>query len=281
MAIKTHINTNTGWKEVNSIYTYTSSGWKEVVRAWTFTETGWQLVHIKGLNIVISSNTLNFNLKTEIEKALAITNLDFPVEVTVTVDSGVVVGSNATFSVGGSGYARSRAQTITGPAFTTADMPAGSVIKLINNGVIAGAGGIGGSPTFGHSGKHGGTAIRATLPISIENNGIIGGGGGGGTGYYSSGDHIMGGGAGAGSVPALGQQYGYHGNIFWLPSSTLYNGGKGGNDNHSGRGGNLGENGRRGSSSPGNATGGLAGYYVDGIDNVTWIKVGDCRGRTR
>lgn len=279
MTIQTHINTNTGWKEVNSIYTYTSSGWKEVVRAWIFTGTGWHLVHIKDLNIVISSDTLNFNLKTAIEKALAITNLDFPVEVTITVNSGVVVGSNATFATAGSGYTRYRTQTITGPAFTTDGMPAGSIINLINNGVIAGAGGIGGR-AGNSNGSDGGTAIRATVPINIINNGVIAGGGGGGTGYYSSGDHVMGGGAGAGSIPALGQQYGYHGSISWLPSSTLYNGGRGGNDNYSGRGGNLGENGRKGSASSG-VSGGLAGYYVDGIANVTWIKAGDCRGRSR
>lgn len=279
MTIQTHINTSTGWKEVNRIYIYTSSGWKEVVRAWTFTETGWQLVHITELNIVISTDTLNFNLKTAIEQALSITNLDFPVEVTVTVNSGVVVGSDVTFTTAGSGYTRYRTQSIKGPAFTTADMPTGSIIKLINNGVIAGAGGIGGRAS-NSSGGTGGTAIQATVPISITNNGIIAGGGGGGTGYYSSGDHIMGGGAGAGSKPALGQQYGYHGRMFWLPSSTLYNGGHGGNDPYSGAGGALGMPGKKGSASV-SVSGGAAGYYIDGNDNVTWVKAGDCRGRFR
>lgn len=279
MTIQTYINTSSGWKEVNRMYIYTSSGWKEVVRAWTFTETGWQLVHITELNIVISTETLNFNLKTAVEQALSITNLDFPVEVTVTVNPGVVVGSDATFTTVGSGYTRYRIQTIKGPAFTTAGMPAGSIINLINNGVIAGAGGNGG-PAGNSPGGTGGTAIQATVPISITNNGIIAGGGGGGTGYYSSGDHIMGGGAGAGHIPALGQQAGYHGNIYWLPSSTLYYGGRGGNDPYSGSGGNLGMPGNKGYASN-SVSGGAAGYYVDGIDNVTWIKFGDCRGRFR
>ena len=65
-------------------------------------------------------------------------------------------------------------------------------VTLVNNGVIAGMGGRGGIGVGGPGtnymsnpnihGQNGGPAIRATGPITIDNQGIIGGGGGGGGG---------------------------------------------------------------------------------------------------
>jgi hypothetical protein len=82
----------------------------------------------------------------------------------------------------------------------------GSVINLINNGSIAGAGGKGGGPYS--AGLPGSPAIILQWPMTITNNGIIGGGGGGGAGGFSSwvggGTYGPGGGGGAGFNLAAG-----------------------------------------------------------------------------
>jgi hypothetical protein len=124
----------------------------------------------------ISANTANYNLK-----AAAIAagwNQTTPLNATVTINSGVYVYSTSTGA-----YAFQ-----TGVTF-----PAGSVLRLINNGIIlgmGGSGGGGGNPSVnvnGVAGAVGGPAMLIQHAIQITNNGSIagggGGGGGGGAGY--------------------------------------------------------------------------------------------------
>lgn len=91
-------------------------------------------------------------------------------------------------------------------AITVSAFPAGSTVKLINNGSIYGRGGNGGaggggaqtSPASGLPGGAGGDAISLSFDITIENatGEIFGGGGGGGGG--GSGSFVGKGGAGSG-----------------------------------------------------------------------------------
>lgn len=84
----------------------------------------------------------------------------------------------------------------TGPRWTE-----GSVITIINNGTIIGAGGNGGSTHLNkEDGKDGGDAIELSYQITIDNKGYIFGGGGGGAGTFYGG----GGGGGAGKISGKG-----------------------------------------------------------------------------
>lgn len=134
-------------------------------------------------NITIDSSRLNLNLY---DAALA-SNFSAPAagdEWIFTVAEGVVIGSNSTGAGGvdtGSGW------------------PAGVTIRLVilPGAYVVGRGGDGGnSSAFADDmsvvgagttatstpGKNGGPALRAQVPIEIDNQGVIGGGGGGGGG---------------------------------------------------------------------------------------------------
>lgn len=215
----------------------------------------------------IAQNANNYNI------AQNLGNLTEPANITMTISSNVIIGS-ASASL---------------PALTTGNLPLGSIITLINNGKIFGAGGSGGQGSTGGAGDKGGDAIFTSVPISIENNGIIGSGGGGGGGGSKGGcrqcydDPGSGGGGGSGSVPGQGG-----GPCGASPggdaASGNYNGGstggvcgsskEAGQATTGARGGNLGSD---GSSSTG--IGGKAGSSVVLNGNaITWIKQGDLRG---
>jgi len=221
--------------------------------------------------LLITTNTFNYNIFTSAGSPTE------PVRVTVTINSGIIVGSTDT-SI---------------PALTIENFAGGSRVTIINNGVIVGRGGNGGAgfSTSGTSGKNGGTAISTTVPLSIENNGFIGGGGGGGQGgkkgtcgeCYDDFGSSGGGGAGqnggkspntcnggccqngktgsleiggnAGSLQSCGSQE-------WQSASKGQNGG------------DLGQNG-------GGIKGGAPGDAITGVSQVTFIgPQGDIRGPT-
>jgi hypothetical protein len=148
-------------------------------------------------SVVISSNQTNYNLHTALGSPTS------PVNVSVTINSGVVVSSNNTST----------------PAFDQGSLPAGSRVTLVNNGSLRGMGGAGGagasltddigtsvSRTVAAAGGAGGTALRLTRPTIIANGAgeIFGGGGGGGGGAGGltevelTGMTVIGGGGGGG-----------------------------------------------------------------------------------
>jgi hypothetical protein len=125
-------------------------------------------------NQTIAANTTNYNLKSA--AIAAGWNQTAPLDATVTINSGVYVYSTSTGA-----YAFQ-----TGVTF-----PAGTILRLINNGTILGAGGAGGNgrsiasgyvATGGTNGGAGGPGLLAQQAITITNNGSISGGGGGGGG---------------------------------------------------------------------------------------------------
>ena len=178
-------------------------------------------------------------------------------EIVLTIDSGVKIGS-----------ASPATPSLIMPAF-----PAESVVTLVNNGKIMGAGGNGGAgaPIGGTAlpGRPGGTALRVQSSVTIQNAGQVygGGGGGGGSGWWSiKDDSVPGysGGGGAGIVPGLtteGQPY----NSDWVGV---------------GAGGGPGAPGTAGASDQGvGAAGGAAGFYIVGNNHVTWSVTGSRLGR--
>ena len=148
-----------------------------------------------------------------------------PLTVIYTVDSGAVITSP------------SAAQ----PALTIGPFPAGSKVHIVNRGTIIGAGGPGGNGApsgrcgcnAGGAGGVGGPAVDATtVPIKVENYGIIAGGGGGGGGGGSEcarkppWDASAGGGGGGAGFGAGGLANGCGVN-FVLPPRYGKNGGEG------------------------------------------------------
>lgn len=243
----------------------------------------------------LASTTTNYNVYSAAQAA----GWDGmrPLLATITVPSGGVVGATSTGS-----YALS-----TGSGF-----PSGSVIALVNNGTIVGAGGAGGN--WGTVGSAGGSALLVQFPLTVTNNGTIAGGGGGGGGSNrATVVNVLAGGAGGGggmgygtspggaADPAFaGAQYpqggaGYNGNIVTpglggtgVTSGTYpnqYSAPPYASSAAGGTGGMLGQPGvaaipgwiADGTVVPGVA-GGAAGYAVVGKANVTWSTTGTVLG---
>lgn len=231
-------------------------------------------------NLVLSANTDNYSVSSALQAAGW--NGSQPVNATITVDSGVVIGSTSATSA----------------AFTLEAMPAGSIIKLINNGTISGCGGAGGDST-GHdspgstsitnatltAGQKGGTALSLSYALSITNNGTIQGGGGGGGAAWKNlnyDDYNTGGGGGAGSNGGTGgaassQSYSANGSAGTLNAggakgveSSVCEGGNGGAPGSAGVGGTILNNGTNQLTSGG----GAAGDYINGSSYATWLVTG-------
>jgi hypothetical protein len=221
------------------------------------------------INLTISSNTANYNPLLNTNEYVAGIS-----EINITINPGVYVYSTSPGN----------------PALNISGLALGDTVNIINDGLIYGAGGIGGkggyksnSPT---AGGQGGTAIKTTFPITITNNGTIAGGGGGGgadagdssyngcasgsyTYYYGGG-----GGGGAGFSGGVGGTQ-YNGTSSGS-TGGLTTGGAGGNGTNGsktlgGAGGNLGASGGLPQSG---SSGGLAGYYIDGVALTTWAATG-------
>ena len=219
-----------------------------------------------GRGLRSSSLTLTFSSSTNAPNILSLLgNPSSAVQVAITVNAGVTVGSTGT-SV---------------PALDLSVLPSGSKVTLLNNGTIEGAGGDGGAqgtPNGGNGGD-GGTAIKTRCTTTITNNGGIWGGGGGGGGAGQTGVSGGGrGGGGAGVPGGVSQGNGVAGTATTggtgqtnTGSGTF--GGTGGNPGHAGANGDVGGSGSAG-------FGGAGGKYIDGIAFTTFAVTGDVRGGT-
>ena len=243
------------------------------------------------VNITLSSNTNNYNIYSNRGGSYVAGSTD----VTLTINSGVTIGSTSTGS-----YALD-----TGSGWTSGD-----TITIVNSGTVKGRGangGNGGSVVFngsisgGGNGGTGGPAFRAQFACTFTNNGsVYGGGGGGGGGGSQYGvlaigkdtsnitTHGHGGGGGAGVNGGSGGSGGTGsggtgdpdtGNSGSSGSSTA--GGAGGSGDGGlagGAGGGLGSNGSSGTnpsaslSSPtasrNGGSGGTRGFYQVGSANI-------------
>jgi len=228
-------------------------------------------------NITISANTFNYNLRAA-AVALGWDQVR-PLVCTVTINSGIYVGSTSTgayaFSVNGS-------------------YPVGSQLQIINNGNIIGCGGVGGTGGAGAGGS-GGPAILTTNAVTITNNGLVGGGGGGGGGGgYGDGTSPnggSGGGGGAGFNGGAGGIADYNGSFGMTngAAGSVSGGGAGGpagsdgrygGDRYGGAGGSggyfgaAGNNGTVGIFYSGFGAGGAAGAATQGNSFITWAVAG-------
>jgi hypothetical protein len=245
------------------------------------------------ITITLSSNQQNVNIFNLRGGSYVAGGSD----ITVNVNSGVVIGASSTGVY---------AMTISG--FTSGD-----TIRLNNSGRITGCGGRGGNggyggepPSVGQAGAVGGNALNITFPTTIFNSGNIWGGGGGGGGgggtfqrlKYSPAYGVGGGGGGGGAgnsvggggTGAGGSSTGSNYNGF---SGTLTSGGAGGGGyavdgyeigSYGGAGGGNGANGVVGgtgqlSLKASGGAGGLSGFYIVGNGNVTWGATGNRLGR--
>lgn len=199
MPSKTYINDNGTWRAVRAIYINDGTAWRTVKSQFVNDNGTWRLVH-RGVFVfteTISINTSDYNLRTKLTNAGWDGEQD--VEATITINPGVNVY----------GTPISLAAFLINPG-----LPTNSTVSLTNRGSIigrGGAGGVGGGVSWpgnyttgpngkggttsipdpitaveGAQGQSGGTAVRVSSPITINNLGsIIGGGGGGGGGSYA------------------------------------------------------------------------------------------------
>jgi hypothetical protein len=232
-------------------------------------------------NATISADTLNYNLRSA--AIAAGWNQTTVLQATVTINSGIYVGSSTTGGV----------------AFTwTGSYPSGSTLSIVNNGTIEGAGGNGGAGYSsggygpGSPGSAGGPALQGNYAISITNNNVVGGGGGGGGAgnTYSQSKTIRGGGGGGGggagfalsSGGAAGADGDRSGGVGSAGTKTAGGAGAGGYSGYGGTGGNGGGRGAAGSAgyqtgtSGTGAAGGAGGNCTVSGTNayITWTATG-------
>lgn len=257
------------------------------------------------ISLTLSSNTNNYNIFNSKGGSYVAGKSN----VTLTINSGVTVGSTSTGAYAldtGSGWA------------------SGDTVTVVNNGTVKGRGangGAGGNATYvsgndssvvgtwtnGGNGATGGPAFRAQFATTFTNNGSVyggGGGGGGGGSYYASlGKSVsnVAGGGGGGGAGVNGGSGGSGGTASGLgldssgvsgSSGSATSGGGGGNGGtqftNGGNGGGLGSNGSAGLTSVtdnvavwrhGNGgSGGTRGYYQVG---ASFINSGSGIGGTK
>lgn len=248
MPIKANISA--AIRRINNVWRRTTLGWEKMNTVWAKIGANVPvIVHYGSIDLVISATTTEYNIRTEAGSPA------YPTIINVTIDSGVTVGSTTTSN----------------PAIDTGTgWPAGTIIKLVNNGTIVGKGGAGGDgadvtcpSTCGNAvaGSNGGDAINMQHDLTVTNNGIIGGGGGGGGGAGGAvGPSSNAGGGGAGGGGA-----GY----------TSTNGGTGGSVTSCGDP-YPGSNGAAGSTSGGNGGDGFCTEFP--ADSGTFFGCGGAGG---
>jgi hypothetical protein len=246
------------------------------------------------INLTIAADTNNYNIQSNRGGTYDAGNTD----VTLTINSGVAVGSTSTGT-----YALE-----TGSSWATGD-----TITIVNNGTVKGCGGSGGAGgdaeydvnvDDGENGGDGGNAFRAQFACTFTNNGSVygggGGGGGGGSNYRTAVDKaglttrtVNAGNGGGGGAGILGGGGGAGGTALPDPPPLFYTvtqgvdgddgtataGGAGGSDlgsgGEGGNGGGLGADGVNGiagstggSALPADASaggsGGIRGFYQVG-----------------
>ena len=220
----------------------------------------------------IASNTTDANLRSLAVAA----GWDESTSLVATLDSGIYISS-----------------TGTGTPALTIDGAFPSGVKFVNSGTVVGDGGNGGGaggPGYsgGSAGGTGGTAVLISVPVSIENNGVIAGGGGGGGGgggaVYAVGKAtgFSRGGGGGGGQSGLTNSSGGAGNQSGAAGTVSAAGGGGSGGPSAGTGGTGGGWGANGGAAfggtPGdrgpNGAGGSGGAATSGQSYVTWVATG-------
>jgi len=236
-------------------------------------------------NDTVIENTISYNVLSRAQSAGYNTGLNIPLIASVTVNPGVVCGSD-NVGVGG---------------FNVPNLISGSLVTLYNYGYIVGQGGSGGAGNgwgAGGAGGSGGWGMALGHATIVQNYGVIGGGGGGGggstagSGTQTYDDPGGSGGGGAGYVNGSPGNVGPNG-TYYGESGSVITGGAGGypsphgkskewsSASTGGRGGDLGQNGESGQGTYGGGSGGGSGYSIVGFAYVqSGSNLGDYRGPT-
>lgn len=283
----TSIKAGGKFREVVGIRHNISGAWVNTKRAWHKNAGGtWERFFPNAIVINVTGTVTNFNL------FVAAGSPAGPVNVEVRVWPGARVLSNS----------------VATPAFDVGAFDPGSVINILNEGLITGKGGDGGRGAYygsssGYPGTSGGPAFKTTIAVTINNQGTIasGGGGGGGGGWYDlprgrrysgggggggagSNEYPgIGGGAGAAGVPGNAGQNGgdapglggYGAYRYYDGNSAALDGGNGGDRGSAGAAGNQ-INGDRARGNGG--AGAAAGYSVIGNSYINWTNLGTILG---
>lgn len=263
------------------VYINQSGTWQEAYEVWIKDAGIWKRTHLRRLSLTISTNQSSTYIIKDAATSAGWNGTD-PIDVNLTINSGIVVSSsNTSFSA----------------MRTGSSWPAGSQINVYNNGYIIGMGGKGadgggvfaGYPISADPGSPGGTAFLAESAVSVYNYGTIAGGGGGGGAGQSVGignpsifggySNINGGSGGGGGRTGNTNSAGGTGNSGAGTGTSGGNGtagtfsaaGSGSTINRDGgAGGNWGTAGSSGQDS----VGGAAGKYAEGNSLITWSVVG-------
>lgn len=210
--------------------------------------------------IFIDVNNFNLNLRTVYDSIFSAPDI-YDV-VTFILSAGANVGTRK----GGNGWGID-----TGEWPELEGDPSRLVLNIFGRAIARGGDGGDGAAIIGSDGEDGEHALRVRVPMSIDNQGIIGGGGGGGGGGNSGQAQFSAGGGGGAGFEASNP--GNSGN-----SAADATGGyletPGTGPGNAGDGGTLGQDGDNGAT----ADGGEAGVAIHGDDLVTWINEGTILG---
>ncbi len=216
-------------------------------------------------DIIIDTNTLDINIRTT-HDSLYPTPVNGDI-IRFTVQSGTVIGSSSAST----------------PAVDVGTWPVGVTVYVVIKGRIQGRGGAGGHGTLFDTGsftwsgstpgQKGGTALKTTTAVYVDDStGHIWAGGGGGGGGGANGGNGGGGGGGSGTVGGSGGAPSPGGTTGGVGTDTT--GGSGGVSSDGaafgGTGGLPGQDGTNGSGSSNANVGGSKGNAIDGVSNITF-----------
>jgi len=147
-----YVKDSGNWSLASNVYVNSSGTWIEPREIYINNSGSWTLTH-KVVWITVSTNNLDlYNF---------VGSPSSSVRILAHITSNVVISSTSTAI----------------PSLTVSGFPSGSQIKLVNYGVVKGAGGVGGTGAdYGGTataGGGGGTAVSISVPVTIENQGSI------------------------------------------------------------------------------------------------------------
>ena len=192
MAKKIWVKDAGGWQLVTDLKVHDGTQFRNVTAAYVRASGAWKQVYLDKRTLTITTETAAYDVAAQLG------NPSYAVEVDLTINTDVIVGSTLT----------------TTPAIDCSGLVAGSIVNIFNNGTIVGMGGAGGngggvvvpasgygclymtSVTNGANGGDGGHALKVGSGViaNITNaSGYIYGGGGGGGGAGGGGSGVTGG----------------------------------------------------------------------------------------
>lgn len=260
-AQKTWVDDAGTWRQAQKVWIDDAGTWRQAQKVWVNDAGTWRQVFSATFpcSNTVSADVNDYNFTTT--GACASWNGTDVIAATITINSGIVVGSSSTATA----------------AFIVPSLPAGSTVTVTNNGYVEGRGGNGGNGQVGGpqppSGTAGGPAFNIGYATTVNNSsGTVGGGGGGGAGGIGDGmDSGGGGGGGQGRVGGSGGGGpGLPGNAgTYIAAGAGGGAGGGGGGNSGGDGGTLGVAGSM--DEGGWGTGGAAGACKIGAGAITVI----------